>query len=665
MKHLWPVIAVVACAATPLEPASKIPKDDGPFYPSLAQVQGSFDAAQMDDVASCLECHPDAVHQWQSSAHAHASFGNPWYRTLVDDLREKQGFAASRHCGGCHDPLLLLSGRMDRAIGPGEAQALSGVTCLVCHSVAKATVDGNGSYVLDTSPVPYPEVGDEESIAAHRARLAMEPLRTPTLCASCHRGFLGPHTGSPEVLGGIDEPGQWRASAWAGSHAARLEPEELPRRECRSCHMPEVEAREGDEAGPMLSSHRFAGGHSALAAATGDAAQLAAVEVMSRSAATVDLWEEAGLATVVIRNVGVGHRFPGGARDMKNIWVQLRVEDKGGHLLTGLGLAGSADSYTLQTVVLDEAGRPELLHRVQNFRTLGWDHTIAARDAGMVEFVLPPLPPSYRLQARLIAERHRTEVQELVCTAMKAPRAMAFAEQARREGRAVLDGCAEEPWLELASAAIWVGTALPAEGGAARSARDRRYDRAMAMLHLPGERLEEIYSWVDNDFPSSVALKATALANQGRLEESLRVVEELRRMGQRGPALDRIEALAYGQVWRWPEAAAVAAAVSLGAPGDSGAWRELARARGSAGDAGGSLEAAVAGLALAPRDLAMLRSQALALQQLGAPAEAAVAAWLRYQGPQSDEALKLACDQQVEGCFQQRQPVVRLTVPPP
>ncbi|HNH46789.1 MAG TPA: multiheme c-type cytochrome, partial [Myxococcota bacterium] len=242
---LWAtLLCAVACAEAPVAPITKIPKDEGPFYPSLAQVQGDFDPAAMDDVASCLECHPDAVHQWQSSAHANASFGNPWYRTLVDDLREKQGFTASRHCGGCHDPLLLLSGRMDQAIEPGEGQALSGVTCLVCHSVSKATVDGNGSYVLDSSPVPYPEVGEEDSIASHRARLAMDPLRTPALCASCHRGFLGPHTGSPEVLGGIDEPGQWRASAWAGSHAARLEPELLPKRECRSCHMPEVEAKE-------------------------------------------------------------------------------------------------------------------------------------------------------------------------------------------------------------------------------------------------------------------------------------------------------------------------------------------------------------------------------------------------------------------------------------
>ena len=283
----------------------------------------------------------------------------------------------------------------------------------------------------------------------------------------------------------------------------------------------------------------------------------------------------------------------------------------------------------------------------------------------MVEFVLPPLPSAYRLEARLIAERHRSEVQELVCAAMKEPRSLAFAEQARKEGRPALDGCIEEPLLDLASAAIWVGTEGPPLGGAARGLRERRYDRALAMLHLPGERLDEIYSWVDNDFLPSIALKATALANQGRLEESIQVLEQLRRSGASGPAVDRIAALAYGQVWRWPEAAVAATAVTVAAPGDSGAWRELARARGSAGDPAGSLEAAVAGLALAPRDLAMLRSQALALQQLGEPADAAVQAWLRYQGPQDDEALKLACDQQVEGCFDQRQPVVRLIVPPP
>lgn len=649
-------------------PAPLIPADEGPWYPSLARTDGAFDPAVFDDVASCSDCHAGAVHQWQASAHANASFGNPWYRTLVDDLRADQGNTASRHCGGCHDPLLLLSGRMDTAIEPGEPQALSGVTCLVCHSIQSATLDGNASYVLDTSPVPYPTIGDVSSEEAHRKRLAPDVLRTPALCATCHRGFLGPHTGSPEVLGGIDEPGQWRGSAWAGSHAQRLESAPVPQQACRDCHMPGETAARPDEAGPTIASHRFAGGHSALAAQVGDPAQLDAVRAMSERAALLDLWVEETRATVVIRNVGVGHRFPGGARDMKQVWVELRAEDLAGNLLGAIGEDGPADSYALQTVVLDEDGAPEVLHRVQRFRTLGWDHTIAARDARMFEVDLPAWDEPYRLVAVLRSARHRDEVRAFVCDRAQTPRARAFAEQARREGRPAIDGCADAPVLDLARASLLVAPddgspeATVASAGAARPEAARRYDRALAMLHLPSERLDELEPWIDAADPSSAALGATGLALQGRLEEALAEVAQVEAQVGPGPALDRIRALAYAVDWRWPEAAAAAARVVEGAPGDTAAWRELARARGSAGDARGSLEASRRGLSLFPRDLAMLRSQALALEALGLDPGAATAAWVRYQGPQDDEALKLACDQEIPGCFTQRQPVVRLSL---
>jgi hypothetical protein len=79
--------------------------------------------------------------------------------------REEVSFTASRHCGGCHDPVLLLSGAMDHPIKPEDRLVNSGVTCLVCHSVRAPTSDGNASYTLTTAPVPIPVDGDPTSLA--------------------------------------------------------------------------------------------------------------------------------------------------------------------------------------------------------------------------------------------------------------------------------------------------------------------------------------------------------------------------------------------------------------------------------------------------------------------------------------------------------------------
>jgi len=149
---------------------AKLPRDSGPFFPSQARTAGDkpIDVAELNDVRRCAGCHTEAVRQWASSAHAHASFDNPWYRASVESLRSEVGFEASRHCAGCHDPVLLMSGRMDQPLAPEEPLANAGVTCLACHSVRAPTSDGNASYTLSTDPVPYPKPGDAASLQAHR-----------------------------------------------------------------------------------------------------------------------------------------------------------------------------------------------------------------------------------------------------------------------------------------------------------------------------------------------------------------------------------------------------------------------------------------------------------------------------------------------------------------
>ena len=202
----------------------------------------------MADARRCEPCHAETVEGWRHSAHAHASFDNPWYRQAVDDFREEVGLPESRFCAGCHDPLLLVTGEMDREVRPEQRNAYAGVGCVVCHRIERATLEGSGSYVLDARPAPLPTPDDPASVAAHARAFRRPALAEVALCASCHRGSLGPEMGNPHHLAGIDDVGPWLASGYSGSRARRLDTP-VTARDCRGCHMPEAPAEDDPRRG--------------------------------------------------------------------------------------------------------------------------------------------------------------------------------------------------------------------------------------------------------------------------------------------------------------------------------------------------------------------------------------------------------------------------------
>ena len=686
------------------EPAAvhtaKLPRDDGPFFPSQARTEADkpVDVEALNDVRACAGCHTEAVRQWSSSAHAHASFDNPWYRASVESLREEAGYAASRHCAGCHDPVMLMGRRMDQEIKPEERFANAGVTCLVCHSVRAATSDGNASYVLATEPVPYPKEGDPASLQAHRERLATKMLRTPALCASCHRGFLGTHTGIDHHLSGMDDPGAWRASAFANTRSATPEP--VAAQSCAECHMRPEAVRWDDVSArdDKLKSHRFAGAHTPLAQGLRDARQQQALEEQLARALVLDVpvvWQNGKpLATtdrlelqpgdqlaldVTLRNMGAGHTFPSGVKDMQDTWVELSVRDESGRVLAqaGQGHARGDDStaFVLRTLVVDAQGRPEKQHIVTRFGSPVYDHTVPALGARAVRysFTVPdgtagPLAVS----ARVMHRRHRREARELACEATRSERGRAFIAAARKRGEAAFDGCREEPITLVAQVALQLGAA---SAPGARPGWARLYDHALGLSLSVQEDLGEarwsaLRAWAELEHapdvePAQRAKLVTLLgrisARQGRLDEALDYAAQAERLIGEHPAVARVRADAYSQVWKWREAAAALSDLTRLAPGDTAAWRDLAKARYSAGDAAGALQAATSGMGLQPRDEGCLRVQALALEALGSPdAAAARQAFLFYREPDDATRSRLACDERVPNCLRDRDPVVKI-----
>lgn len=679
-------------------PALPPPVAGEPLYPEtlVHLVEGDpRDADRLADVEACASCHEEVAAAWRGSAHAHASFDNPWYRQSVDTFREERGPEASRFCAGCHDPVLLVADAVGRPIEPDDPRAHAGVTCLVCHGTQEVRADGNASYTLRTAEVVLPDPSDEREVAAHVAQLTPEPLRTTALCATCHRGFLGPDMGNPHHLPGVDEVTEWGRSVYAGSHATRLD-DPIEPSTCQGCHMPEVEASDRDFATDdgRIRFHGVPGGHSAMAAALGDERQLAQVRSQLERAARIDVAAaRSGRRStrpadgapvrpgaleldVVVRNLGVGHRFPGGTRDAQDTWIELEVRDAEGALIAEAGTrhadAPDDTAHRLVAAMVDDDARVRDRHHPQHFRAAVFDQTVGPRGAQVVRYSLDVpdgVAQPLSVDARLRHRRHGRALHDAACEAQRTARGRAFADAAEALGRRAIDACAEQPTEVIATARVWLGDGADereATGGALAPTFDRLHDHALALIGDVQEHLDDarpslaaaLRAAPDDASRARVHVQEARLeGRQGRLAAALAAARRAERLVGPRPAIHRARGDAYAQVWRWQPAAEAYRQAAEGAPRDESRWTDLARALGSAGMDAEALDAAERGLALSPRDPSLLRSRYLALTALDRPDGGARERYLAHRVPDMLSTLRLECGQRSTWCARERLPV--------
>ncbi|MEO7097219.1 MAG: multiheme c-type cytochrome, partial [Polyangiales bacterium] len=485
-----PIAFVAACggkeAAAPARepvpplPEARIPRAPGKHAPSLVAfaattAHGEQTAGeQLSDVDSCATCHPDAAAQWSSSAHSFASFGNPLYRVNVERLRAEMGKSQSQHCGGCHDLPLLADGMMtsNAPIPAEDLRAHSGVSCRLCHGVKSATSDGNASYVWDPTTIDAPQLGNATSIAKHKKQVTTK--LDAGLCASCHRGFLSPDMDLPVHLVGVDEPGQWRSSAFTGNGLARMD--KVEQQNCIQCHMERTPASVNELGAKQgtIASHRFVGGHTWMASMRGDSEQLELTQAKLAGAASIDVAGARVIAAgapgpwhlpadgapvvagtqleldVVIRNLLVGHRFPGGILDAQDTWVEVEVADRRGRRLASSGLthatdATDQDTHVLRTLVVDVDGRVLDEHEISKFRgqvatlTIGPREAQAVRYAFSVPATLSPSQLPLSVTARLRHRSRTLQMQHIVCKEARTKVGKAFIKGAQGARDIALD----------------------------------------------------------------------------------------------------------------------------------------------------------------------------------------------------------------------------------
>ncbi len=317
---------------------------------------------------------------------------------------------------------------------------------------------------------------------------------------------------------------------------------------------------------------------------------------------------------VVVRNLAVGHRFPGGVQDMQDTWIEVEVSDAGGRLLAASGRGHDRDpddpdraddggAHVLRSYPVDEAGAILDRHEMSTFRAVAASQTIAPRDAIVVRYrldlpkTLGPAALPLRVVARLRHRSRSLREQAVVCADARTDLGRQFALGADGARSVAPDPCAPQPITDLTEAVV----ALGAPAGPVADPRppwERQYELGMALVGQVQERLDEARAVLeaahaatpvgaDGERPRAMVevQLAWVAGKQGRTDDALALVERARDRLPKAPAvLDAIAADALARVWRWQEAVAPARRTTEKAPGSTAAWVMLARVLGSTGD---------------------------------------------------------------------------------
>jgi len=461
---------------------------------------------------TCNRCHPDIVAQWAASAHRFSSFNNPFYEATINDMRKnatapnpwvethtrhypetagRVGMVKSKWCSGCHDPALMLAGKMDSEIDRTSPEAQAGLTCLACHAIDhihNRTGDGNYN-IADEQEDPYlfAEAGTgSPGVFLHDAAVKAKPtvhkrqmlkafFRTSEFCATCHKVSLPEPVNNYRWLRGQNEYDNWHDSGVAlnASRTFYLPPK---KRVCQDCHMPLEPATRGDVAAKngLVKSHHFGAVNTALPFLRGDKEFIGKIEAFLRDEKlSVDIFAfategmgkmvmaidrakptliagEKATVDVVVRNKGVGHTFPGGTNDSNEGWLEFSLHDDAGNVLALSGYVGDDGhldpmAHVYKAVILDQHGN--LIHKrnAQDIHVTVFANVIGPGTADLAhyEFVVPSelAGKTLTIRARLLWRKFDRKYTE-------------FAYHANREGFKPFEKVPDLPITEIAAGKV-------------------------------------------------------------------------------------------------------------------------------------------------------------------------------------------------------------------
>lgn len=396
----------------------------------------------------CGQCHTEIFEQWSASVHRFSSQNDPFYEKTFAAMQRHRSPEATKFCGGCHDPLILLTGNMNGPIDRHSTNAQEGITCLLCHGVVEVQDRiGNANYVV-AAPDHYPFYGsdnpDEQEMnrrlirskpEKHKESFLKPHHRTAEFCLTCHKTHLDERINHYRWRRGPNDFDAWHDSA-AGMKSALTFYNGEKQQRCQDCHMKDVPTNDPAARDGLTRDHTWGTANTALALLKDKPLLHQRCEELLKDCVRVDIFsaiagESDALSNriwplerpdarlrggdtvrveVVVRNLRVGHLFPTGTIDLNEPWLEFAVSQADGPPLLSSGwldetgrLDPSAHRFNL--VLLTREGRLVDIHNVEEFHTVLYNNAIplGQSDVMRYEFTVPSLPDGskLRLSARL------------------------------------------------------------------------------------------------------------------------------------------------------------------------------------------------------------------------------------------------------------------------
>ena len=325
MKYLLSIVMLVACGGG----GSKLTVEE------------------LQDPATCMECHPQHYKEWSGSMHAYASEDPVFLAMTKRGQRETNG-KLGPFCVSCHAPMALALGltngeNFDPAALPPSAK---GITCFFCHNVDKVTNIHNNPLALAMDQTMRGGLDGAKGNPAHNSKydaLMDSEKNESEMCGACH------DINVPEAINGV--PGgvdvertfkEWKTTVFA------TDKRPIIHLTCGQCHMRSSDGLVADFEGVDLRpngvhEHTWPGIDQALTPFAEMDVQAMHIERDLKNAVAVTgptkVDGSAGLGGICVTpnnggeiavrvdSINIGHSFPSGAAQDRRAWVQVIAYD--------------------------------------------------------------------------------------------------------------------------------------------------------------------------------------------------------------------------------------------------------------------------------------------------------------------------------------------------
>ncbi len=362
--------------------------------------EGAIESADLAGSDGCGTdgCHGEIYAEWLPGAHRYSSMDDMFQRVQVLMAAETSP-EHTRYCAGCHDPISLFGGAKNSGnITLSADGSNEGTSCLVCHSIVQADVQGNGDYTVRL-PTRYVYESADAGLAKtaadflirtypeHHITSYSRPLyKTEEFCAACHKQYLDREVNTDiGKVQGQNQYDSWKNSRWyhEGNEEKTIG--------CRECHMPLADSSDparGDVtdynrngADGKHRSHRFLAGNQyipLLQNLEGAQEHVDLTEKWLRGDIAIpeieDKWTDGPVVRldiqapsqatagedlsirVILTNNKTGHDFPTGPLDMIESWVEIKVTDTDNNVIYHTGALDDEGNVSNPSVIYKSDG---------------------------------------------------------------------------------------------------------------------------------------------------------------------------------------------------------------------------------------------------------------------------------------------------------------------